>query len=80
MTNNCGGAAPIIGLEPAPHRGIALALETAVDVATSDDAAPAVSFATEPTRYAHWHLSLDGAVATLTMDVEEWGGCVRATR
>ncbi|MFZ2034397.1 MAG: 2,3-epoxybenzoyl-CoA dihydrolase [Candidatus Dormiibacterota bacterium] len=51
-----------------------MALETAVDVATSDDATPAVSFATEPARYAHWHLSLDGAVATLTMDVDELGG------
>jgi benzoyl-CoA-dihydrodiol lyase len=51
-----------------------LALETAVDVATSDGAAAAVSFATDPTRYAHWHLSLDGAVATLAMDVDELGG------
>jgi len=35
---------------------------------------PAVSFATDPTRYAHWHLSVDGAVATLTMDVDEQRG------
>jgi benzoyl-CoA-dihydrodiol lyase len=51
-----------------------LALEAAETVATTDDPAPAVSFATDPTRYAHWHLSLDGAVATLTMDVDELGG------
>src|SRR5246500_698311 len=29
---------------------------------------------TEPHRYRHWHLSCDGAVATLTLDVEEEGG------
>ena len=51
-----------------------MALETAEKVATTDDAAPAVSFATDPTRYAHWHLSVDGAVATLTMDVDEQRG------
>jgi benzoyl-CoA-dihydrodiol lyase len=51
-----------------------LALETAEKVATADDDAPAVSFATDPTRYAHWHLSVDGAVATLTMDVDEHRG------
>jgi len=51
-----------------------LALETAEKVATTDDAAVAVSFATDPTRYAHWHLSIDGVVATLTMDVDEHRG------
>ena len=51
-----------------------MALETAEKVATTDDAAVAVSFATDPTRYAHWHLSIDGVVATLTMDVDEHRG------
>jgi benzoyl-CoA-dihydrodiol lyase len=51
-----------------------LALETAEKVATTDDVAAAVSFATDPTRYAHWHLSIDGVVATLTMDVDEHRG------
>jgi benzoyl-CoA-dihydrodiol lyase len=51
-----------------------LALETAEKAATTDDAAAAVSFATDPTRYAHWHLSIDGVVATLTMDVDEHRG------
>jgi benzoyl-CoA-dihydrodiol lyase len=54
------------------RRYVALALETAEKVATTDE--PAVSFATDPTRYAHWHLSVEGAVATLTMDVDEHRG------
>ena len=33
-----------------------------------------IGFATDPARYRHWKLSLDGEVATLTMDVDEKGG------
>ncbi len=33
-----------------------------------------IDFATEPARYRHWTLAVDGAVATLTMDVDEKGG------
>ncbi len=33
-----------------------------------------VSFDTEPGRYRHWRLSVDGPVATLTLDVAEDGG------
>src|SRR5262245_36609880 len=33
-----------------------------------------VDFRTEPSQYKHWKLSLDGAVATLAMDVREDGG------
>src|SRR6201993_1414315 len=33
-----------------------------------------ITFDTEPHRYRHWHLSCDGAVATLTLDVAEEGG------
>jgi benzoyl-CoA-dihydrodiol lyase len=29
---------------------------------------------TEPSRYRHWTIAVDGAVATLTMDVDENGG------
>jgi hypothetical protein len=36
-------------------------------------AAP-VSFDTHPSRYRHWRLSVQGAVATLTMDVNEQAG------
>ncbi|HTR91554.1 MAG TPA: enoyl-CoA hydratase-related protein, partial [Trebonia sp.] len=40
-------------------------------------AAPAqVEFRTDPGRYRHWRLTVDGAVATLTMDVAEQGGLV----
>jgi benzoyl-CoA-dihydrodiol lyase len=33
-----------------------------------------ISFETEPARYKHWKLSVDGEVATLRMDVDEKGG------
>src|SRR6266498_4691275 len=33
-----------------------------------------VDFRTEPARYEHWRLSIDGRVATLAMDVKEDGG------
>jgi benzoyl-CoA-dihydrodiol lyase len=43
------------------------------------DAAPArpfVTFDAHPDRYRHWKLALDGAVATLALDVDEDGGLV----
>ncbi len=33
-----------------------------------------IDFQTEPSRYRHWKLAVDGEVATLTMDVDEDGG------
>ena len=33
-----------------------------------------ITFDTEPPRYRHWRLAFDGAVATLTLDVDEEGG------
>jgi benzoyl-CoA-dihydrodiol lyase len=39
-------------------------------------AAGPVSFGTEPARYRHWTLSVDGPVATLTLRVAEDGGLV----
>src|ERR1700691_3010422 len=33
-----------------------------------------VDFATDPSRYRHWKLTIDGAVATLSLDVDETGG------
>ncbi len=33
-----------------------------------------IDFVTEPSRYRHWKLSVDGEVATLMMDVDEKGG------
>jgi benzoyl-CoA-dihydrodiol lyase len=35
-----------------------------------------VSFDTSPDRYRHWQLSVDGEIATLTLDVAEDGGIV----
>ncbi len=32
------------------------------------------SFETHPSRYRHWKLAVDGAVATLTLDIDESGG------
>src|SRR5947209_15570413 len=34
----------------------------------------AIDFRTAPSRYRHWKLAVEGAVATLTMDVDEKGG------
>src|SRR2546421_7424266 len=35
---------------------------------------PLVDFRTEPARYQHWKVTIDGPVATLAMDVKEDGG------
>ena len=51
-----------------------MTLEAVEKVATTDDRLPAVSFATDPEHYIHWRLSIDGAVATLAMDVDEQRG------
>jgi benzoyl-CoA-dihydrodiol lyase len=34
----------------------------------------AIDFRTDPSRYRHWKLAVDGKIATLTMDVDEKGG------
>jgi benzoyl-CoA-dihydrodiol lyase len=39
-------------------------------------AEPEVSFDTEPGRYRHWTLAVDGQIATLSLDVAEDGGLV----
>ena len=39
-------------------------------------APPRVGFDTHPDHYRHWRLSIDGAVARLTLDVDEAGGLV----
>jgi benzoyl-CoA-dihydrodiol lyase len=46
--------------------------ETATTI--SEPTAPPVSFDTDPSRYRHWRLAVDGSVATLTMDVNEEAG------
>ena len=45
-----------------------------VKIASSLDGASTIDFQTEPSRYRHWKLDVDGEVATLTMDVDENGG------
>jgi len=37
---------------------------------------PQVRFDTHPDRYVHWNLAVDGAVARLTLDIQEDGGLV----
>jgi benzoyl-CoA-dihydrodiol lyase len=39
-------------------------------------ATPVIDFDTHPSRYRHWTLSTDGAVATVTLKVDENGGLV----
>ena len=43
-------------------------------MADSTATSPPVDFRTEPARYKHWKLAIDGLVATLAMDVKEDGG------
>ena len=50
-----------------------MALDAAEKVIAPGESPP-VSFATNPTRYRHWRLSIEGRVATLAMDVDENGG------
>src|SRR3954464_2478108 len=38
------------------------------------DSANPIDFRTEPARYRHWKLGVEGETATLTMDVDEKGG------
>src|SRR4051794_7114025 len=49
------------------------AAEKRADGAPSNGAS-VIDFRTEPARYRHWKLGVDGAVATLTMDVDEKAG------
>ena len=38
-----------------------------------------IDFATEPSQYRHWRLACDGAVATLSLDVDPAGGLFPGT-
>ena len=46
----------------------------AVEERSLANGAGRIDFATDPTRYRHWKLAVDGVVATLTLDVDEKGG------
>ena len=48
--------------------------EDVVNESFATDSEPPVDFRTDPSRYRHWKLSVDGTVATLTMDIDEAGG------
>jgi len=48
--------------------------EDVVNESSDTDAEPPVDFRTDPSQYRHWNLSIDGVVATLTMDVNERAG------
>ena len=45
-----------------------------VEPARGDQVLDLVDYRTDPSRYRHWRLSIDGRVATITMDVAEDGG------
>jgi benzoyl-CoA-dihydrodiol lyase len=47
------------------------ALASKPDVKSDTAASDFIDFQTEPSRYRHWKLSIDGRIATLTMDVQE---------
>jgi benzoyl-CoA-dihydrodiol lyase len=52
-------------------------MQTANEQAAAGQAAePEVSFDTDPGRYRHWKLAVDGATATLSLDVAADGGLV----
>src|SRR3982074_1778436 len=57
---------------------LASAPSASADVRPEHTAAPRahVDFRVQPSRYRHWRLTFDGAVATLAMDVDEHGGLV----
>ena len=49
-----------------------------VAVARQDGTVP-IDFATDPSRYRHWRLDVDGAIAMLTLKVDPDGGLEPAT-
>src|SRR5262245_21242777 len=49
-------------------------LETTGPAASGGRDEPLISFDTDPGRYRHWKLSIDGQVATLALDTAEDGG------
>jgi benzoyl-CoA-dihydrodiol lyase len=49
-------------------------VENVENVEKAENVAAAVDYQTDPARYRHWRLAIDGAVATITMDVQEDGG------
>jgi len=70
---------PAAGQQAAgPAPGEQAAGEQAAGQPAAEQAAaePEVSFDTDPGRYRHWKLAIDGSTATLSLDVAEDGGLV----
>jgi benzoyl-CoA-dihydrodiol lyase len=54
--------------------------DTAYDAGLQDSRPPMpIDFQTDPARYRHWRLDIDGTVATLTLDVDPAGGLFAGT-
>jgi benzoyl-CoA-dihydrodiol lyase len=49
-------------------------IEMAEDERKLSNGAERIEFQTEPARYRHWKLAVEGEIATLTLDVDENGG------
>jgi benzoyl-CoA-dihydrodiol lyase len=62
------------GVQRGPRMSVTDETQVAGTQGTEPTPGPAVSFDTDPGRYRHWRLSVDGPVATLTLDVAEDGG------
>jgi benzoyl-CoA-dihydrodiol lyase len=61
---------------PAPGEQAAGQQAAGEQAAEQAAAEPEVSFDTDPGRYRHWKLAIDGSTATLSLDVAEDGGLV----
>src|SRR5437762_2681176 len=58
-----------------PGGGLMGGLASAPSTSVNGTRGP-VDFRVHPSEYRHWRLAVDGAVATVTMDVDEQGGLV----
>ena len=56
------------------QQGVSREAPAADALATEEPVEGEITFATHPDRYRHWHLSFDGPVATLALDVDEGSG------
>src|SRR5258707_6421313 len=61
------------GLEARPTEGVDSLVATALKY-LNERSISMITFDTHPDRYRHWKLTVDGPVATLSMDVQEDGG------
>jgi benzoyl-CoA-dihydrodiol lyase len=68
----------VLESRPRSSRALAVMGEIGCDMADAEhkltDGRTRIDFQTDPSRYRHWKLAVDGDIATLTMDVDEKGG------